>query len=101
MTAIYPEVVDICSQIHTAHDADILVGVHRAGLVQLWWLRHEALIVELVPSFEEANPTFKILYTFTGRSYKALHIYSGNTHTIYHAISFNKFAIDERELFYQ
>ena len=82
VTGIYPEDMDICSQIRTAHDADILMGVHGAGLVHLWWLRHEALIVELVPSYEESNPTFKMLSTLTGRNYRALHVSSGNTHAI-------------------
>ena len=79
---IHLEDMDICSQIHSAHDADVLLGVHGAGLVHLWWLREEALVLELVPSFEESNPTFKMLSTLTGRNYQAYHVHSGDRHSI-------------------
>ena len=82
VTGIFLEDMDICSQIRSAHDADVLLGVHGAGLVHLWWLREEALVLELVPSYEMVNPTFKMLSTLTGRNYQAYLRYTGNRHSI-------------------
>lgn len=82
MTGVHLEDMDICSQIRSAHDADVLLGVHGAGLVHLWWLREEALVLELVPDFAISNPTFKMLSTLTGRNYRAYHVQSSNKHSI-------------------
>lgn len=82
VTGVHLEDMDICSQIRSAHDADVLLGVHGAGLVHLWWLREEALVLELVPDFAISNPTFKMLSTLTGRNYRAYHVQSSNKHSI-------------------
>ena len=40
-TSVIParmEEFSLCEQIQLAHTADVLVGVHGAGLVHLWWL---------------------------------------------------------------
>ena len=69
VTVIYPEDLSICQQIRTAHHADILIGVHGAGLVHSWWLRENALLLELVPPEMYNNPSFKMLCMLAGRNY--------------------------------
>ena len=69
VTVIYPEDLTMCQQIKTAHDADILIGVHGAGLVHSWWLRDSALLFELVPEEMSSNPSFKMLCMLAGRRY--------------------------------
>ena len=72
VVSIHAEDLSICEQIEYAHSADILVGVHGAGLVHAWWLREDrGLLFEIVPGFQVANPTFKMLTTLTGRNYHA------------------------------
>ena len=71
---IYPEDLDICEQVAVIHSADILVGLHGAGLVHLWWLRDPALLLELVPGYERDNPTFRMLSALTGTMYISLNI---------------------------
>ena len=77
LTVLHMESLPICSQIHYAHEADILVGVHGAGLSHLWWLRDEAFIFELVPKFKLDTPTLKILANLAGRRHHGITI-SGN-----------------------
>ena len=74
VNAIHLENLPICEQIRYAHSADVLMGVHGAGLVHFWWLRDSALAYEMEPSFEVGNPTFKMLTTLTGRKYKSIRI---------------------------
>ena len=69
VSAIHPEDLPICEQIRYAHDADILVGVHGAGLVHSWWQRDSALLFEVIPNYQTGNPTFQMLTTLTGRNY--------------------------------
>jgi hypothetical protein len=71
---IHMEELSACEQIGYTHDADFLVGVHGAGLVHLWWLREEAVVIELEPYFEMGNPSFKTLAKLTGRRYVGLPI---------------------------
>ena len=66
------EALDICTQIGLAHDADVVMGVHGAGLVHLWWLQEDSLIVELNPTFQTGNPSFKMLSTLSGRNYASV-----------------------------
>ena len=63
------EDLPICEQIRYAHDADVLIGVHGAGLVHLWWIQEEALMFEFVPKYKISNPTFKELSALVGRNY--------------------------------
>lgn len=72
--ALHMEELTICEQIAYTHDAEVLIGVHGAGLVHLWWLREDALMMELEPYFEVGNPTFKTLAKLTGRRYVSLPI---------------------------
>ena len=68
------EEFSLCEQIQLAHTADVLVGVHGAGLVHLWWMQSHALMFEIVPRTQVSNPTFKMLSTLTGRRYHGYRI---------------------------
>ena len=63
------EDLSLCDQIKMVHDADVLLGVHGAGLVHLWWLQDHALLFEMVPLSQLGNPSFKMLSTLTGKRY--------------------------------
>ena len=67
--SVYLEDLSICEQVRLTHEADIFTGVHGAGLVHLWWTQDKALLFELVPQFQLANPTFKMLSALTGKQY--------------------------------
>ena len=71
-TVAHMEGLPICTQIGLAHQADVVMGVHGAGLVHLWWLQENGLALELNPSFELSNPTFKMLSTLAGRNYVSI-----------------------------
>ena len=77
VSVIHLEDLPICEQIRYAHSADVMLGVHGAGLVHFWWLKDNALAYELEPGFEVGNPTFKMLTTLTGRQYRSIRI-NGN-----------------------
>ena len=77
VTVAHMEGLDICTQIRLAHEADVLMGVHGAGLVHLWWLQEDAMLLELNPTYEESNPTFKMLSTLTGTNYRSLSVRTG------------------------
>lgn len=74
LSVIHLEDLPICEQIRYAHSADVILGVHGAGLVHFWWLRENALAYEMEPGFEVGNPTFKMLTTLTGRQYRSVRI---------------------------
>lgn len=63
------EKIPICDQINIANKADILLGVHGAGLVHLWWMKSTSLVFEIVPHTQTGNPSFKMLSTLLGRRY--------------------------------
>ena len=72
---MYGEDLQMCEQIQLAHDADILIGMHGAGLVHLWWLREDAISFELVPSSQSGNGAFSTLSTLLGkRHYQFQHV---------------------------
>ena len=77
VTAVHMEDLPICEQIRYAHDADVLMGVHGAGLVHLWWIQEEALILELEPMNQVGNPSFRMLSTLAGRRYQRVTASSG------------------------
>ena len=77
VNVIHLEDLPICDQIRYAHSADVVLGVHGAGLVHFWWLKDNALAYEMEPGFEVGNPTFKMLTTLTGRQYRSVRI-NGN-----------------------
>ena len=74
VSVIHLEALPICEQIRYAHSADALVGVHGAGLVHFWWIKENSIAIELEPSFEVGNPSFRMLTTLTGRRYKSIRI---------------------------
>ena len=73
ITAVSMETFDICTQIRMANSADILMGVHGAGLVHLWWMKEDGWVLELVPKKKEnkafMRPTYKVLSAMLGRNY--------------------------------
>ena len=77
VSVIHLEELPICDQIRYAQSADVLLGVHGAGLVHFWWLRENALAYELEPTFEVGNPSFRMLTTLSGRRYKNVRISGG------------------------
>ena len=54
------------------HKADILIGIHGAGLVHLWWLRESGMLLELTPRSKLNQPTFKVLAGLIGRKYYSI-----------------------------
>ena len=72
VTSVYMEELDICSQVKVAHSADILIGVHGAGLVHSWWIRESGMLLELVPLNKLDRPTYRILAGLTGRKYYSI-----------------------------
>ena len=87
---VYMEDIDLCQQMRLAHDCDVYIGVHGAGLVHSWWLQDDASLLELVPPSQASNPSFKTLTLLSGRHYHSLAI-SGDT---YHVTVDIKRAID-------
>ena len=81
VTVAHMEKLGICEQISLAHDADVLMGVHGAGLVHLWWLQEDALILELNPTFQKGNPSFRMLATLSGRNYDSITV-TGSQHMV-------------------
>ena len=77
VTAVHLEDLPICDQVFYANQADVLLAVHGAGLVHLWWLRDDAMVVEMEPHYEAGNPSFKVLSKVTGRKYKSHFIGGG------------------------
>ena len=75
---VYPEELPLCEQVRIAHETDILLGVHGAGLVHLWWMQDKSLLFELVPHSQLANPTFKMLSALTGKKYYGFSRVSGS-----------------------
>lgn len=69
VTAVQMEGLSLCEQIKLAHEADVLMGVHGAGLVHLWWMHRQAVMFELLPQAQVSNPTFRMLSTLTGQRY--------------------------------
>jgi len=59
----------MCQQVKFVHSADVLIGVHGAGLVHLWWLRNDSLLYEIEPTSQAGNPTFNMLAKLAGRNY--------------------------------
>ena len=63
------EDMSLCDQLRMVYNTDVLIGIHGAGLVHLWWLQDHALLFEIVPPKQKSNPSFKMLATVTGRRY--------------------------------
>ena len=77
VTVAHLEDLPVCDQVRYANQADVLLAVHGAGLVHLWWLRDESLALEMEPHYEAGNPSFKVLSKLTGRNYKSNFIGGG------------------------
>ena len=69
INVVHLEEFSFCEQVKLARGADVYMGVHGAGLVHLWWMQSDAVIIELEPSFTSANPTFKTLSKLLGQPY--------------------------------
>ena len=60
VNVVHLEAMKICEQIQSSASSDILIGVHGAGLVHLWWLvKKHATIIELEPGSQAGNPSFR------------------------------------------
>ena len=81
VTAVHLEELPVCDQVFYANQADVLLAVHGAGLVHLWWLRDDAMAVEMEPHYEAGNPSFKVLSRVTGRKYQS-HFIGGGWGTV-------------------
>ena len=67
---VHLESMHICEQVVMAASTDILIGVHGAGLVHLWWLaKKHAALIELEPRSQVANPSFRTLAALSGQKY--------------------------------
>ena len=66
VTGVFAEDLPICTQIELAYRADILVGLHGAGLVHLWWMQQGSHVIELMPRFEVGNVAFPVLSNLVG-----------------------------------
>ncbi len=78
---VHMENLKLCEQVRYAVEADVMLGVHGAGLVHFWWLRDDAVGFELEPTYKEDNPAFKVLTSLAGRKYDSLIVY-GNSRLV-------------------
>ena len=67
ITGIHAEDLPICEQVRYAHSADLLIGIHGAGLVHLWWMQKDSLFFELAPPSKHGNAAFRVLSKLLGR----------------------------------
>jgi len=74
VTYFYAEDYSICEQIKLVHDADILIGMHGAGLVHAWWLQKNALLFEIVTQDKADNQAYKMISSLAGVSYKGYYL---------------------------
>lgn len=81
VTVAHLEDLPVCDQVRYANRADVLLAVHGAGVVHLWWLRDESLVLEMEPHYEAGNPAFKILSKLTGRKYQS-NIIGGDSRSV-------------------
>merc|ERR1711879_469169 len=71
----------ICEQVAMAAMADVLIGVHGAGLVHLWWLaKKHATMIELEPRSQVGNPSFRKVFLRTLIT-ESMHIFHFRTLT--------------------
>ena len=82
VTYFYGEDHSVCEQIQLVHDADILIGVHGAGLIHAWWLQKDALLFEIVPEEKADNPAFKMISTLAGVNYRGYYLKQTGKHHI-------------------
>ena len=66
VTYFYGEDHSVCEQIRLVHDADILIGMHGAGLIHAWWLQKNALLFEIITEEKAYNPAYKMMSTLAG-----------------------------------
>ena len=72
VTGMYAETLPICDQIKLLHETDVLIAMHGAGLVHLWWLQPKAKVVELVPKSQRGNAAFTTLAKHLGRTHRLI-----------------------------
>ena len=70
VTGVFAEKLDICDQVRIAHNTDLLIAVHGAGLVHLWWQQSHGQVLELVPRSQRGNAAFVTLSKLIGRKHK-------------------------------
>lgn len=70
ITGVYTEKLNICDQVRIAHNTDLLIAVHGAGLVHLWWQQSNGQVLELVPRSQRGNAAFVTLSKLIGRKHK-------------------------------
>ena len=63
---LYLEDLPMCEQIRHIHEADVVMGVHGAGLSHMWWLQRHALVFEMVPEAQLMIRGMKLLAVMTG-----------------------------------
>ncbi len=66
---MYGEDMEICQQIQLVHSTNVLIGIHGAGMVHLWWLQENAISFEIVPPSQRTNAAFSLLSTFLGKKH--------------------------------
>ena len=77
----YGEDHSVSEQVKFVNDADILIGMHRAGLVHARWLQKNALLFEIVPKEKADNQAFKMISILAGVNYKGYYLKQmGNHH---------------------
>ena len=83
ITGIHAEDIPICEQVRYAHSADLLIGIHGAGLVHLWWMQEDSLLFELVPPSQHGNAAFRLLAKLLGRKvHSSVRVIENGQHVI-------------------
>lgn len=72
VTGLYAEALPICEQIRIMHKTDVMIAMHGAGMVHLWWLQKRGVILELVPKSQRGNAAFITLAKHLGRTHKII-----------------------------
>ena len=82
VTGVYAEELPICTQIELAYRADILVGLHGAGLVHLWWMQEDSHVIEFMPRFESGNIAFPVLSKLLGVTMHSMEFSASSNHPV-------------------
>ena len=67
VVGMFGEQLELCAQVQRAHSANVLIGMHGAGMVHLWWLQPGTISFELVPNSQRGNGAFTTLSTLLGK----------------------------------
>ena len=69
VTSLFMEELGVCEQVRVSQRADVIIGVHGAGLVHSWWMKEGGVLFELSPQSKLNWPTYKVLAGLTGKRY--------------------------------